>query len=189
MQPAGDHRYREAAVLMAVTRGEDPHVVFIKRADHLSKHGGQVAFPGGMWESDDESLMETALRESEEEIALPGSQVELVGRMDTVITPYSVRVTPYIGLIPEGLEFIPELSEIESIFQVPLRHLLDVNNYSRSKFPTSSGIFDAPCLFYGDYCIWGLTFRIMLDVLGEVFDLELDRSREMLSATGERHIV
>ena len=174
---------------MAVTCAQDPQVVFIKRADHLSKHGGQVAFPGGMWEQEDDSLLHTALRESEEEIALPATTVELVGRMDTVITPYSVRVTPYVGLIPEGLQFIPEASEIESVFQVPLRHLLEPANYSRSRFPTSSGVFDAPCLFYDDYCIWGLTFRILLDVLGEVYGFELERSREMLSANGERHIV
>ncbi|MFA5632896.1 MAG: CoA pyrophosphatase [Porticoccaceae bacterium] len=188
-QPEADHRFREAAVLMAVTQAPDPDVVFIRRADHLSKHGGQVAFPGGMWEHYDASLRETALRESQEEIALPAASVELVGRMDTVITPYSVRVTPYVGIIPAGLEFVPDRSEIDSIFQIPLRHLLEAENYSRSTFPTSSGVFDAPCLFYEGYCLWGLTFRILLDVLDETFDFELERSREMLAANGERHIV
>ena len=174
---------------MAVTQATEPDVVFIRRADHLSKHGGQVAFPGGMWEHGDSSLLETALRESQEEIALPATSVELVGRMDTVITPYSVRVTPYVGIIPPGLEFVPDTSEIDSIFQIPLEHLLNPENYSRSKFHTSTGVFDAPCLFYGGYCLWGLTFRILLDVLGEVFDFELERSREMQAANGEIHIV
>ena len=188
-QPAADHRFREAAVLMAVTQAPQPDVVFIRRADHLTNHGGQVAFPGGMWERDDASLLETALRESQEEIALPPESVELVGRMDTVITPYSVRVTPYVGIIPAGLSFIPDISEIDSVFQIPLHHLLETANYSRSKFPTSNGVFDAPCMFYDGYCLWGLTFRILLDVLDEVFDFELDRSREMLAANGETHIV
>lgn len=165
---------------MPIITGDKPEVVFIRRADHLSKHSGQVAFPGGMWESDDASLLETALRESEEEISLPRSKVEPVGKLDVVTTPFAVRVTPYVGFIPEGLDFVPEASEIDSIFQVPLDFLLTAGNYSRDRFPSVRGIVDAPCLVYGEYCIWGLTFKIMLGMFSTVFGLELDQNQEII---------
>ena len=182
----GDDGVREAAVLMALTAGADPKMIFIKRAEHLSSHQGQVAFPGGMWEPEDASLIHTALRESEEEIALPRGVVEVVAAMDPKVTRFSVRVSPFVGIIPEGLVFVPELAELDAVFQVPLSYLMTPENYTRARFPTPVGTYDAPCIFYDDYCIWGFTFGVMLDMLSEVFAFQPAGGGEVLAVKGGR---
>jgi 8-oxo-dGTP pyrophosphatase MutT (NUDIX family) len=164
---------RDAAVLMAFTQGVDPKIVFIKRAEHLSSHQGQVAFPGGMWEPEDRHLLDTALRESEEEIALPREAVEVITVLKPRSTRFSVRVTPFVGIIPEGLEFIPEISELDAVFQAPLTHLLASENYGRSVFDTPAGHYEAPCIFYEHYRIWGFTFGVLTEVLKRVFDFSV----------------
>ncbi len=75
-----DTRYPEAAVLVPITRSDEPEVVLTLRASGLSTHGGEVAFPGGRRDPEDPDLVRTALREAEEEIGLPPGLVEIVGR-------------------------------------------------------------------------------------------------------------
>lgn len=177
-QPLIDEAMREAAVLIALTQSADPSMVFIKRAEHVSSHKGQVAFPGGMWEPQDASLLETALRESEEEIALPRSEVEVVASLRPRKTRFAVRVSPFVGFIPENIAFIPEEAELDSVFTVPLQHLLTPENYGRAHFDTHIGEYEAPCIFFEDYRIWGFTFGILMDVLDEVFDFKAPIKRE-----------
>ncbi|WP_192035024.1 CoA pyrophosphatase [Halomonas sp. YLGW01] len=114
-----------AAVLLPIVDRPEPTLLFTRRADHLKQHGGQVAFPGGKWEQGDDDLLDTALREAEEEIALPPERVQLLGRLSDVISLHGIRVTPYVGLIPADLPLVPELGELDAIFEVPLSHFLD----------------------------------------------------------------
>lgn len=172
-QPLRDGALREAAVLMALTRAPDPSLVFIKRAEHLSSHGGQVAFPGGMWEPGDASLLHTALRESEEEIALPPAEVEVIASLPVQATRFNVRVTPYVGFIPEGLAFVPELGELESVFQVPLSFLADAGNLGAMEYALPDGRYQVPCYSYEGYSIWGFTLHLVADVLEKTLDLRL----------------
>lgn len=172
-QPLTDGLIREAAVLIALTRAEDPCVVLIKRAEHLSSHSGQVAFPGGMWEPGDESLLHTALRESEEEIALLPRHVEIIASLPVQATRFNVRVSPYVGFIPEGLEFIPEVSELDSIFQVPLSFLLECRNAATTEFTLHDGRYEVSCYFYQGYCIWGFTLHLLVDMLSQTLGLTL----------------
>lgn len=180
-QPCGEDCVREAAVLMAITAGNDPEVVFIKRADSLGNHGGQVAFPGGMWEPQDQDLIQTALRESKEEIALPPEQVEIIAALEPIVTRFAVRVSPFVGVIPEGLAFIPELAELDAVFQVPVSHLLDTANYGMSRFSTVAGIFEAPCIVYESYEIWGITYGVIVDMLAEVYGFDPGLNRESVA--------
>ncbi len=93
-------RLAEAAVLMPIVDRPEPTLLFTRRAAHLNTHSGQVAFPGGKREAQDPDLLTTALRESEEEIALPPHHVQLLGRLSEVVSLHGLRVTPYVGLIP-----------------------------------------------------------------------------------------
>ena len=174
MQPELNKNFREAAVLMALSRSKDPSVVFIKRAEHVNSHSGQVAFPGGMWEPGDESLLHTALRESEEEIALPRDAVEVIAALPTRSTLFGVRVSPYVGFIPEGLEFIPERGELDAVFQVPLSFLSDTDNLTRTRFTLRGGNFDVPCFFYEGYCIWGFTLGVLAEFLEYCLEIRVD---------------
>ena len=172
-QPVGDDRIREAAVLIPVTRARDPSLVFIKRASHMSSHSGQVAFPGGMWEPEDDSLLHTALRESHEEIALEPEDVEVIAALPVRATRFNVRVSPYIGFIPEGLPLVPDPSEVESVFQVPLSFLANAGNLTHTEYKFDGGLHRVPCYFYQGYCIWGFTLHVLAEMLKYTSGLEL----------------
>jgi 8-oxo-dGTP pyrophosphatase MutT (NUDIX family) len=173
-QPEHRENLREAAVLLAVTRADEPSVVFIKRAEHLNSHSGQVAFPGGMWEPGDKSLLHTALRESEEEIALPPGKVDVIATLPTRSTIFGVRVIPYVGLIPAGLDFVPEPGELDAVFEVPLSYLGDPGNLTRTRFEMRGGEFDVPCYLYKGFCIWGFTLGVLAEFLDHCLDVSLD---------------
>ncbi len=168
IRPLADKR--EAAVLLALTRETDSRMVFIQRAAHLNDHPGEVAFPGGMWEQADNSLLDTALRESHEEINLPPANVDLIATLPTRETRLGVRVTPFVGLIPADIELQPEPSEIDAVFSVPIRYFLDVGNLGRQKFPLMDSEYLMPCYRFEGYDIWGFT----LAVLAEFFNQSLD---------------
>lgn len=185
-QPLTDGLIREAAVLIALTRAQDPSVVLIKRAEHLSSHSGQVAFPGGMWEPGDESLLHTALRESEEEIALSPRHVEVIASLPVQATRFKVRVSPYVGFIPDGLQFVPELGELDSVFQVPLSFLLDGSNACTTEFTLQDGRYEAPCYFYQGYCIWGFTLHLLVDVLSQTLGLTMPLEYRPLTMAGKQ---
>lgn len=179
-QPLPGGTGREAAVLVPMTRSADPALIFIQRAAHLTNHGGQVAFPGGMWEPEDSSLLHTALRESEEEIALPPAKVEVFALLPARTTRYDVRVSPYLGIIPAGLEFVPDYSELDSVFQVPLSHLAELRNLGSAEFDLPEGRCRVPCYWVGEYCIWGFTLQIVADMLDRTLGLQLPLDYQLL---------
>ncbi len=173
-QPLGTAR--EAAVLVALTREPNVHVVLIKRAAHLTNHGGEVAFPGGMWDSADTSLLHTALREAEEEIALPAQRVEVIARLPAQLTRRQVRVTPYVGVFAPEERLAPDLTELDAVFRVPLAHFLDPANFGIAEFVILDGTYQLPCCRFQDYQIWGFTLMVLVKFLNQTLaaGLELD---------------
>src|SRR5690606_26662707 len=93
--------FPEAAVLMPITRNDDPELVLTLRASGLSTHGGEVAFPGGRRDPEDRDLIDTALREAHEEVGLPPGLVEVVGPLSTLVSRHGIKVTAYVGLVPD----------------------------------------------------------------------------------------
>ncbi|HEY7884036.1 MAG TPA: CoA pyrophosphatase, partial [Cellvibrionaceae bacterium] len=123
--PEGFHR--QAAVLVPIVTLANPELILTRRAAHLASHAGEIAFPGGRWEPDDQTLLHTALRESHEEIALPPHAVIPLGTLPVYCTRAGVRVTPVVGLVPEQQAFVPQLAELDSIFTVPLHFFSAAN--------------------------------------------------------------
>ena len=122
--------YTPAAVLVPFVLGPQPGILLTKRTSHLAKHAGQVSFPGGRIDPDDLSAEHAALREAQEEIGLDPAMVEITGRLPDYITGTSYRITPVLGLLPEGLgldalglTLSPD--EVESVFELKLDVLLD----------------------------------------------------------------
>ena len=115
-----DRRFPEAAVLLPVTRSAQPELILTLRASGLSTHGGEVAFPGGRRDPEDPDLVFTALREAEEEIGLPPGLVEVIGPLSPLISLHGIRVTPYVGLVPDYVEYLANDAEIAAVFSVPL---------------------------------------------------------------------
>lgn len=118
---------KEAAVLIAITDRKEPGVLLTVRREHLRTHAGQIAFPGGRVEPDEDAVS-AALREAHEEILLQSSAVDLVGTLDRYRTVTGYIVTPVIGVIPPDLPLEPHEHEVADLFEAPLSFLLDPAN-------------------------------------------------------------
>ena len=152
---------RRACVLIPLLGHADEwSILFSHRSEGLRVHSGQISFPGGSAEPD-ETLEEAALRESEEEVGLPPDEVELIGRLDDVITRTGFVVAPFVGVIRNEVEYRLHEAEVSTIYEVPIRVLLDRDNpeirYLRYRDRTY------PSYFYrhGTIEIWGLTARML----------------------------
>jgi 8-oxo-dGTP pyrophosphatase MutT (NUDIX family) len=145
-------------------------VLFTQRTAHLKAHSGQVSFPGGRAEPGDASPEDTALRESEEEIGLPRSRVELLARLPEYFTRTGFRVTPVVGLIEPPLALTPDPGEVESVFEVPLAFLLDTRNHQRHTREFQGATVGYYALPYGDRIIWGATAGMVVNLCRALAD-------------------
>jgi 8-oxo-dGTP pyrophosphatase MutT (NUDIX family) len=127
----GDGRVLErttsaAAVLIPlVVRDDGLHLLLTRRTDHLRDHAGQISFPGGRGEAHDADAVATALRETEEEVGLPRSHVEVIGTLPTYTTITAFVVTPVVALVRPGFTLAPDPFEVAEAFEVPLAFLMD----------------------------------------------------------------
>jgi 8-oxo-dGTP pyrophosphatase MutT (NUDIX family) len=119
---------RPAAVLIGIrpgTPGRQGGVLLTKRADSMTNHAGQVCFPGGGLDVTDASPEDAALREAEEEVALPRAHVKLAGRLGDYATISGFSITPVVGILPQTYTAHPASSEVAAVFELPLPVLLD----------------------------------------------------------------
>jgi 8-oxo-dGTP pyrophosphatase MutT (NUDIX family) len=114
-----------AAVLVAVVDRPSPTVILTERPKTMRKHPGQISFPGGRIDPGDDGPVAAALREAEEEIALPRDCVEVIGTADPYRTVTGFEVTPIVGVVPPGLRLEPQPGEVAAMFEAPLHFLLD----------------------------------------------------------------
>lgn len=165
---------REAAVLVPVLfRGDEPWLLFTKRAEHLGEHPGQMSFPGGGRESFDGDLQATALREAREEISLRPEEPTIVGRMDDIETVSGYAVRPFVGRIPDR-EYRPDEREVAEIVSIPVEELTDRANYEsqRREHPRHGDV--RLHFFHVDgYTVWGATARMLVQFLELTVDWEL----------------
>ena len=119
---------KPAAVLVPIVkRADGPTVLLTQRHSGLAKHAGQIAFPGGRMDAG-ESVVETALRETEEETGLARGFVSPLGYLDGFLTVTQYLVTPVVALVEEGFALQPQPSEVDDIFEVPLAFLMNAAN-------------------------------------------------------------
>ena len=165
---------RKAAVLIAVTESKDPELIFTLRSNKVGSHGGEVSFPGGMYEEKDGTLENTALRESEEETGLDRNKVKILGPIDTVVSRFNISVTPYIGIVPHDIELNDSSDEIEACFKVPVSFLLRDKRHRNDEINRNGDIFFMPAYEYNSYIIWGLTAMMTVDFLNIALDAGID---------------
>ena len=161
---------RAAAVLMLVyPKDGGAHLALIKRNSYKGVHSSQIAFPGGKVEVYDESLLATALRETEEEIGVPRNDVTFVCAFtDVYIPPSNFRVFPFLGYCLHTPTFVPDPREVAGIVEYPLAWLLDDNRMMLNRMATSySEMIAVPTFVVGETMIWGAT-AMMLSELKEV---------------------
>lgn len=128
------------------------HILFTERSEEVDFHKGQVCFPGGTREPSDSSLLQTVLREIEEEISLKAKDVEILGEFDDNVTLTSNYViSPFVALIPHPYPLKADGREIREIFSVPLSFLMDEANFKQDSYAYE----------YEGHIIWGATARIL----------------------------
>ena len=124
-----------AAVLVPIVmRGADfaqSTVLLTQRANHMSTHSGQIAFPGGKVDPQDANLQATALREAQEEVGLAAQHVQVIGQLPVYVTGTAFWVTPVIALVSPGFELAPNADEVQDVFEVPLAFLMNPANHRR----------------------------------------------------------
>jgi len=154
---------RRASVLVPlVARPKGVTVLLTLRTDHLSSHAGQISFPGGRAEELDSSPIETALRETEEEVGLHRRHIEIIGVLPDHATSSAYRITPVVALIAPPFTLLPDPGEVAEIFEVPLAFLMDGLNHQRREFDLpESGRRSFYSMPYEQYFIWGATATIL----------------------------
>ena len=149
-----------AVLVPVISSGANYKVLYTRRTETVRDHKNQISFPGGMREKQDASLIETALRETQEEIGLDPKAIEILGRLQDLYTPTRYRITPIVGLVSTPLKLIPNPNEIQEIFQVPLSYLLNRKNMQVQKAEFFGRSFDLPAFKFRKHTIWGATGRI-----------------------------
>ena len=153
-----------AAVLVAVVeRAGALSVLLTRRAERLARHAGQISFPGGRADPEDGTPQRTALREAEEEIGLPASQVEIVGRLDDYLVGSGYRITPVVGFVTAPPAFEADTREVAEVFEVPLSFVLEPANYRRDKMTVGGVERRFYVMPYEAYHIWGATAAILVN--------------------------
>ncbi len=157
--------FLEASVLIPVlTFKKNLEILLTKRSANLKNHPGQIAFPGGKKEKFDSSPIETALRETEEEIGLSQNLVEIVASLPTHKTATGFIIKPYIGIISQPFEETLRYGEVDEVFTVPFDHILDEENFSIQTRKWNGSKRNYYVVPYGPYYIWGATARILLNL-------------------------
>lgn len=160
-----------SAVLVAITNCSiEPEILLTRRAKHLNRNPGEVCFPGGKWEEQDSDLLATALRESEEEVGLPPTEVEVLGGLRPIVARSGLNVVPYVGIIEPNLDLKPTSDELDHVFSTPLRYFMDENNISPYTFNYKGAQMRFPSFVYDEYIIWGLTAYIIVEMVNSVYD-------------------
>ncbi|MCG6858778.1 MAG: CoA pyrophosphatase [Salaquimonas sp.] len=161
---------RPAAVLMPVfERPEGLSVLLTKRHDQLKSHSGQVAFPGGKIDAEDESAEAAALREAHEEVGLDPALAEVLGRLPDYYTGSGYRIAPVLALVDAMASLEANPHEVDYFFEVPFAFLMDKANHrrgSRHFAGRERHFFEMP---YGEHYIWGVTAGIIAALHDRMF--------------------
>lgn len=152
---------RHAAVLIPIICRPEPTLLLTRRSNHLRKHAGQVAFPGGKADPEDSSLIETALREAEEEVAIPASAVHVLGQLAPLDSSSGYQVTPIVGLVPDNIAFHGNQDEVAGLFEMPLHEALSLSRYYSLDIHRGGVNHRVYLSWYERQFVWGLTAAII----------------------------
>lgn len=162
-------QFRRACVLIPIVRDAGGwSILFSRRSANLAAHSGQIAFPGGAVE-EGETLAEAAIREASEEVGIGAEHVELIGRLDDLVTNSGFLVAPFVGVVSERIEYVLQESEVDEVFEVPLSALLTPSLPQVRYVTYQEQSYPAYFYPYGAYEIWGLTGRMLKTFLDLVW--------------------
>ncbi|MHA2280604.1 MAG: NUDIX hydrolase [Promethearchaeota archaeon] len=181
-----DPFFTKAAVLFSIVpHSNKPYeLILIHRSNEGTRHRGEMSFPGGKFEpEEDKSLKDTALRETEEEIGVPGSNVRIIGCLDDFPTISKFIVTPFLGLISSNQELKRDEREVQKILKVPIDFFINRINFSEQEFEVADEKF--PVFYYNYfneengqfYTIWGVTAFLITHFLEIVYNVQIGSNK------------
>ena len=156
---------RPAAVLMPIVERDEPSVLFTRRTEHLPSHAGQICFPGGRYHADDKTLIQTALREMEEEIGLAPDAVDIAGFLDSYETLNTgFAILPVVGFVRRDFLLSVNAQEVAEVFEAPLAYLLDPQNHAVKSVERGGVMREFYAIDYGTHTIWGATAAMIVNL-------------------------
>ena len=153
-----------AAVLVAIVDRPEPTVILTLRPETMRKHPGQISFPGGRIDPDDDGPVAAALREAEEEIGLPPAAVEIIGIADIYRTVTGFEVTPVVGVVPPDLPISPHPGEVAAVFEATLDYLLNPANQVQRQAEWRGQLRDYYEIDWEGRRIWGATAAMIVNL-------------------------
>ncbi|MBN1960863.1 MAG: CoA pyrophosphatase [Deltaproteobacteria bacterium] len=158
-----------AAVLVPLKYSEKNkekyEVILTRRAAELADHGGQVSFPGGRIESTDSSPEHAALRETQEELGIVPQDIEIIGRLDDMITITGFHIVPILGILPNKISYFPDFHEVARVFSVPLYWLMQPQNWKQHTIQYKSQTVHFYSAEWNGENIWGATAQIIQNLI------------------------
>ena len=149
-------------------------ILLNKRTDTVDDHKGEISFPGGRKDPEDKTLLDTALRETHEEMGIPPDDVDVLGEIDDVPTNTSYLISTFVGTIPYPYEFAPSEAEVAEVLEVPISTLMDINS-ARDEVRVRDGeLVNSVSYSYDGHLIFGATARILSRFL-ELLDTAPER--------------
>jgi 8-oxo-dGTP pyrophosphatase MutT (NUDIX family) len=167
-EAAGVTATRPAAVLVPIIDRTEPTVLFTVRTQDLASHAGQVAFPGGKIDPDDESPVAAALREAKEEIGLAPSLIEPLGYLDLYLTFSGFRILPTVARVRPDFKLTLNPREVTETFEVPLDFLMTPENLQRRSREWKGISREYYAIPFGDRYIWGITAGIVRNLYDRI---------------------
>jgi 8-oxo-dGTP pyrophosphatase MutT (NUDIX family) len=166
---AGMRPIRPAAVLIPVVDHPEPTVLLTLRTASLSDHAGQIAFPGGRIDPEDQSPMAAALREAEEEIGLDARHIEPLGYLDLYLSGTGYRIAPTVARVSPGFQLQLNPAEVDDVFEVPLAFVMGPENHQRHSREWRGMMRTYYAMPFGDRYIWGVTAGILRNLYERLY--------------------
>lgn len=173
VRKSGKAARQSAVMLLLYPHLDQMHTSLIIRPEYEGVHSGQIALPGGAMEAEDLDLMATALRETEEEIGLSPTQVEVLGALSEIyIPPSNFLVQPFVGLTPSRPNFIPDPREVAGVLEVPVADLLLEGAIRKRSITLRDGLrLKVDCFELGGKVVWGATAMMLAEFKGLLSEL------------------
>jgi len=147
-------------VLLGQNNQDELQITLTKRTQDVETHKGQISFPGGFFEPEDEDLRQTALREAQEEIGLESDDVAVLGALEPIQTVFGVWIHPWVAVMKLPYEFQINEREVERILYLPVERLL-IEGLQEMTIEISNRTVVSPGILHENEIIWGATAKLL----------------------------